>query len=83
MVLGSFGQFWAVCCFSSHPTMTPFLCKLGPKKPFLGGFTNFFFRTNRLQHKLLILIESPNMFHWKSANKSKVDVVFGAKFGPN
>ena len=36
-----------------------------------------------MQHKLLILIESPNIFHWKSAIKSKVDVVFGGKFGPN
>ena len=25
----------------------------------------------------------PNRFHWKSAKKHKVDVVFGAKFGQN
>ena len=65
--------------------MTPFLCKLGPKKQSARGFANIFFRTAGLQHKLLILIESPNIFHWKwkSAKKSKVAVVFGAKFGPN
>ena len=46
-------------------------------------FYQLFFRTAGLQHKLLILIVSPNIFHWKSAKESKVGVVFGAKFGPN
>ena len=65
------------------PIMTPFRCKLGPKKQFLRGFTNLFlFKTAGLQHKLLILIVSPYIFHWKSAKNSKVGVVFGAKFGP-
>ena len=59
--------------------MIPFLFKLSPKKPFLRGFTNFFFRTLGLQHKLLIWIVSPNIFHWKSAKKSKVAVVFGVQ----
>ena len=36
-----------------------------------------------LQHKLLKLTESPNMWHWKSVKKSKVSVVFGAKYGPD
>ena len=36
-----------------------------------------------MQLKLLILIVSPNIFHWKSAKESKVGVVFGAKCGPN
>ena len=36
-----------------------------------------------VQHKLLILIVSSNIFHWKSVKKSKVGVVFGAKFRPN
>ena len=65
------------------PIMTPFLCKLGPIKQFLRCFTHFFFKTTGLQHKLLILIESLNICHWKSVKKSKVCVVFGAKFGPN
>ena len=63
--------------------MTPFLCKLGPKNDFVRGFTNFFSDLLDWQHKLLILIVSPNTFHWKSAKKSKVGVVFEAKFGPN
>ena len=42
-----------------------------------------FFRTIGLQHKLLILIEYPNIFHWKSAKKRKVGLVFGATCGPN
>ena len=60
----------------------PFFVQIGPKKHFLRGFP-IFFRTNGLQHKLLILIESPSIFHWKSAKKSKLGVVFEAKFGPN
>ena len=61
----------------------PFFVKIGPKKQFFQGFVNFFFRTSGLQHQLLILIESPNIFNWKSAKEMKVGVVFGAKFGPN
>ena len=44
----------------------------------------FFFRTTGLQHKLLILIESPNKFHLNlqnnnnnNKNKNKVGVVLG------
>ena len=59
--------------------MTPSLCKLGPKTIF-KRFYQLFFRTTGFQHKLLILIEFPNMFHWKSTKKSKVGVVCGAKF---
>ena len=33
------------------------------------GFSKKKFRTTRLQLKLLILIESPNTFHWKSEKK--------------
>ena len=40
----------------------PFSAQIGSKKPFLIGFTNFF-RTSGLQHKLLILIVSTNIFH--------------------
>ena len=35
-----------------------------------------------MQHKLLIFIESPNIFHWKSVKKSKMGVVLRAKSGP-
>ena len=61
----------------------PFFVQIGPKKTIFKWFYQLFFRTNRLQHKLLILIESPIIFHWKSAKRSRVGVVFGAKFGPN
>ena len=56
-----------------------------PKKFFLfvlGVVHNDPFSTG-FQHKLLILIVSSNIFHWKSVKESKVGVVFGAKFGPN
>ena len=41
------------------------------------------FRTTGLQLKLLILIESPNIFYWKPAKKNQNGCGFGAKFGPN
>ena len=49
----------------------PFLRNFGQKIVIFRGFTNFFFRTTRFQLKLLILIESLNIFHWKPAKKSK------------
>ena len=61
----------------------PFSVQIGSKKTIFKRFYQLFFRTAGLQHKLLILIVSPNIFHWKSAKESKVGVVFGAKFGPN
>ena len=63
--------------------MTPFLCKLGPKKTIFKTFFQLLFRTAGVQHKLLKLIESPNIFHGKAVKKSKVGVVFGEKSGPN
>ena len=62
----------------------PIFVKIGPKKTIFKTFYQLFFRTAGLQQKLLILIKSPNTFHWKSAKKSKVGVVFGkigAKLG--
>ena len=56
--------------------------QIGPEKQFLEVLPNFF-GTTALQQKLLILIESPKIFHWKSTKKKKVGVVLGAKFGPN
>ena len=50
----------------------PISAQVGPKKMIIfRGFINFFFyRTTGFQLKLLILIESPNIFHWKPAKKS-------------
>ena len=67
--------FWA-CCMG-----TPFLHKLGQKMVFFRSFSNFFFRTTRFQLKLLILIESFNIFHQKPAKKIKVGVVLGQNLG--
>ena len=55
-----------------------FLCKLGPKLAVVRGFTNFFFSELldcNTSHKLLILIESPNIFRRKSAEKQTWHVV--------
>ena len=72
-----FSYFCQKKCFPfwAWPIKTPFCANWVPK--------TIFFRTAGLHHKLLILIESCNIFHLKSAKKSKVGVVFGAKFGPN
>ena len=43
----------------------PFLVQIGPKKAILEVLLNFF-RTTGVQHKLLVLIESHNIFNWKS-----------------
>ena len=44
----------------------------------------FFFRTTGLRLKLLILIESPDIFNWKLSKKVKVGIIIGTiKFGPN
>ena len=61
--------------------MTPFFCNLGTKKTIFESFTKSF--SELLDCNLLILIESPNIFHWKLSKKSKVSVVCGTKFGPN
>ena len=57
----------------------PFSVQIGSKKTIFERFYQLFFRTPGLQHKLLIWIVSPNIFHWKSARKSKVGVVFGVQ----
>ena len=45
---------------------------------------NFFFRTAGLQLKLLIWIESPDIYNWKLSKKVKVGIIVGTiKFGPN
>ena len=47
---------------------------------FLEVLANIF-RTTGLQLKLLRLIESPNIFHWKPAKKPKIGVVLGQNLG--
>ena len=51
------------------------------KKAISRGFTTYF-KTTGLQLKLLVLIESPNMFHGKSAKKQS-GCGHGEKFEPN
>ena len=36
-----------------------------------------------MQYFLLILIQYPDMFQWKSARKIKVDGIWRVKFGPD
>ena len=60
----------------------PFPVQVESKKTIFKRFYQLFFRTAGLQHKLLILIVSPNIFHWKSAKKSKVGVIFEEILGP-
>ena len=45
--------------------------QVGPKNSNFQRFYEFFFffRTTELQLKLLIIIKSPNVFHWKSIKK--------------
>ena len=43
----------------------PFFTQTGSKKNFLKRFYQLLFGTTGLQHKLLILIQSPNKFYWK------------------
>ena len=58
-----------------------FYQKLSPKTLISRGFTNFFQKYWTVQHKLLILIESPNIFHWKLEKRKKVGVVLGQNLG--
>ena len=60
----------------------PLFVQVGPPKIAISrGFTTFF-KTTGLQLKLLVLIESPNMFHGKSAKKQSGGG-HGEKFEPN
>ena len=43
----------------------PFFVQITPNKTIFKRFYQLFFKTTGLQHNLLILIESPNIFHWK------------------
>ena len=48
-----------------------FFVQIRPKKVIFQSFYQYFLRTTGLQHKLLKLIESSNIFHWKSAKKKE------------
>ena len=45
------------------------------------GFKQQISRTTGLQLKLLILIESPNIFHWTEAAKKKINKIKQNKMG--
>ena len=60
---------------------TRFLQKLGQKVVIFSW--QKFFRTNGFQLKLLISIESLNIFHWKTAKKKSKLVWSWGKFGLN
>ena len=55
----------------------PIFLQVGPKIVIFRGISKYFFRTTRFQLKLLMLIESPNIFNWKPAKKIKVGVILG------
>ena len=57
--------------------------KVGPKNGNFQGFQQKIFRTTGFQLKLLISIESLNIFHWKSEKKNQSGCGLWAKFGQN
>ena len=65
-----FSYFCQKNCFSfrTWPIMTPF-CANWAQKTIFKRFYQLFFGTTGLQHKLLILIEFPNITHRKSNKK--------------
>ena len=63
------------------PMRTPILHKFSQKMLIFRGFSKFFFRTTGFQLKLMILIASPNIFHWKPAKKIKVGLVLRQNLG--
>ena len=59
------------CSILGEAHNDPFSVQIGPKKTIFKRFYQTFFRTAGLQYELLILIVSPNIFHWKSAKKKQ------------
>ena len=59
----------------------PFLHKLGQKIVILRGFQQEFFRTAGFLLKFSILIEFPNILHWKPEKKTPSGLVLGQKLG--
>ena len=71
-------------CFGHGPWGSCF-CTSWAKKWYFLGVLAIFLITTGFHLKLLILIESLNIFHWKPAKKIKVGVVLGkiwAKLSP-
>ena len=63
---------------------TPVLHKLGRKIVIFRGFSKIFSKLyTGFQLNFLILIEFPNILHWKPAKKNQIGCGLGAKFGPN
>ena len=59
----------------------PIFAQVGPKNSNFQRFQQKFFRTAGFQLKCLILIEFPNILHWKPAKKPKLGVVLGQNLG--
>ena len=55
--------------------------QVGLKNSNFQSFQQKIFRTTGLQLEFLILIEFPNILHWKPAKKIKLGVVFGQNVG--
>ena len=70
-----------VFCFGCGP-YRPLFCESWAQKWQVLEVLPIFFRTARLQLKLLILIESPNIFIGNQEKKQS-GCGLGAKFGPN
>ena len=62
-------------------TLDPSFAQVGPKNSNFQRFQQNVFRTTRFQLKFLILIELPNILHWKPAKKTKLGVVLGQILG--
>ena len=61
----------------------PVLHQLGQKIVIFRGFSNFFSELLDSNLNFLILIEFPNILHWKPTLKNQIGYGLGAKFGPN
>ena len=57
----------------------PSFPEAGPKNSNFWRFQQNFFRTTAFLLNVLILIEFPNIFHWKPAKKVKLGVLLGQK----
>ena len=60
---------------------TPVLHNLGRKIVIFRGFSKKFSELTGFQLKFLLLIEFPNILHWKPAKEIKLGVVLGQNLG--
>ena len=65
----------------AHGPWGPLFAQFGPKNGNFQRFLQTFFRTTWFWSKFLILIEFPNIFHWKPATKLRLGVVLGQNLG--